>query len=220
MVAGHSYMPCDRAFGHIEQEFGGQWIECPDHYARVIAEARKNLPINVIRMSSTDFYDFKPLKDYITMRKLPHNMLFSKGRTFTIDRVQPWSYCIEIDQCTERIDLRKYVKIPPVKGAGQAALDQRRKEREPQLLSDVKLQKPYEGLIIKLDGTKAKHLSQLINYLGEEGRGWGEHLLNLQSNATPVDDTPSPEETPNCRENMQDEDQEDTVLVQSVYPIE
>ena len=217
MVAGHSYMPCDRAFGNIEKEFQKHTtIECPDQYAKVITEARKIFPVNVIRMKSRDFYDFKPLKDYITMRKLPHNMLFSKGRTFTMEREQPWSYCIEIDQCKEIANLRKSVKLPPVKGAGQAAIENRRRETEPRLLSDVQLEKPYEGIIVKLDDTKAKHLSQLINYLGEEGRTWGENLLKLQRTATPVDDSPAQEETPQCRENLQDEDQVDTVQVQQI----
>ena len=217
MVAGHSFMPCDRAFGNIEKEFKRYpKIECPEQYFKAIGDARKDFPVNVIKMSSKDFYDFKPLKDYVTVRKLTNDMMFSKGRTFTMDSTNPWSYLIEQNQRTARQNLCKFVRLPPVKGAGQAALEKQRKETPSILLSDVQLKRPYEGIIIKLDDTKRKHLSQLSNYLDEEGEAWAENLLKLQNTAIPVDDTPEPEELPQGQENMQDEDQEDFIQAVSL----
>ncbi|CAL4112496.1 unnamed protein product, partial [Meganyctiphanes norvegica] len=61
MVAGHSYMPCDRAFGSIEKKIRKQaTINNPDEYAKLIQTATTG-GINVVRMTQEDFYDIKAL---------------------------------------------------------------------------------------------------------------------------------------------------------------
>ena len=83
MVSGHSYLPCDRAFGTIETKIRKQpSISCPDDYAELIAKATTE-GFKVFKMTTNDFVDIKSLLHNITMRTPVLPILFSKGRTFT-----------------------------------------------------------------------------------------------------------------------------------------
>ena len=73
MVSGHSYLPCDRGFGHIEKACKKkQKIQCPDHYCKIID---KIAGTNINKMTSADFLDMKSLKKRITERKPKKNSL-------------------------------------------------------------------------------------------------------------------------------------------------
>ena len=82
MVAGHSYMPCDRTFGSIEGKIRNkQNIHCPDEYLALISKLKN---INVFKMTTADFFNFKALKTMVRERK-PLSFKFTEGRTFKIN---------------------------------------------------------------------------------------------------------------------------------------
>ena len=69
LIPGHSYLPCDAAFGVIQQKIKLQRsIGCPDHYADIIRTATQR-GNNVIKMRQTDFFTTKDLVKYVTVRK-------------------------------------------------------------------------------------------------------------------------------------------------------
>ena len=49
MVAGHSYLPCDRDFGHIDRFIRNKEMYNKDHYARSIRLARATKPFTVVK---------------------------------------------------------------------------------------------------------------------------------------------------------------------------
>ena len=68
MVPGHSYLPCDRTFGQIEQKIKkSRDINCPDDYVRVIQDAIEH-GNDIIRMEQKDFIDIKSLLLKIILR--------------------------------------------------------------------------------------------------------------------------------------------------------
>ena len=82
MVSGHSYLPCDRAFGNIEKKLATYaFITCPDMYKEGIRNAigKKN---PVIEMQRSDFLDVRTLLDHVTKRKAPG---FSKASQIVVD---------------------------------------------------------------------------------------------------------------------------------------
>ena len=63
----HSYLPCDREFGHIEKACKKkQKIQCPDHYVKIM---NKITVTQVTKITLADFLDIKSLKKRITERK-------------------------------------------------------------------------------------------------------------------------------------------------------
>ena len=200
MVAGHSYMPCDRAFGSIEKKIRKQpTINNPDEYARLIQTTFTTGGINVVRMTQEDFYDIKALRAMITMRK-PKKFLFTQGRTFTFVKTKPWEFHVKSNSgSSEYVSLEKGKKGPPSKA--------KNKQKEPTpLLTDAPLMRAYANEI-KLDESKMEHLLQLRNYLHLPGRDWLDQLVVSQRSATVVTDQADIEETPVLDdENAQDED--------------
>ncbi|CAL4105064.1 unnamed protein product [Meganyctiphanes norvegica] len=157
MVAGHSYMPCDRTFGSIEQKIRKQTIiNTPDEYATIIQTATRG-GVTVIRMTQEDFFDIKLLKTKVTMRK-PKKFLFTKGRTFTLSKTKPWSYHIKNNSgSSEYVSLEKGKKGPPLRAKDKP------KSPTP-LLTSAPLMRAYTNEL-KLDESKIEHLQQLSNYL-------------------------------------------------------
>ena len=119
MVAGHSYMPCDRAFGSIEQKIRKQTIiNTPDEYATIIQTATRG-GITVIIMTQEYFFDIKLLKTKVTVRK-PKKFLFTEGKTFTFSKTKPWEYHIKNNSGSiEYVSLEKGKKGPPSKAKGK-----------------------------------------------------------------------------------------------------
>ena len=111
LVVGHTYLPCDRCFAHIEKKKRKtDYVFTTDEWARVIRESRPKKPFKVVRMTSADFVDIDAsLKEHVTIRqvtteKQPLNfqkvMIFShkEDRKFQIEvkyshgPLQPPSY--------------------------------------------------------------------------------------------------------------------------------
>ena len=201
MVAGHSYMPCDRAFGSIEKKIRKQsTINNPDEYARLIQTATTG-GINVVRMTQEDFFDIKALRTMITMRR-PKKFLFTDGRTFTFVKMKPWAYHIKNNKgSTESVSLEKTRKGPPRKTKNK------NKRNEPtSLLTSEPLVRAYANEI-KIDESKLEHLLQLREFLHRPGKEWLDRLVVSQRTAVAVTEQADSEETPVLdNDNAQDED--------------
>lgn len=70
LVSGHSYLPCDRDFGHIEQAVRNSNVYNPDHYIYFIQNCRKIRPFSVIKMKSEDFLNFNALQSQVTKSRI------------------------------------------------------------------------------------------------------------------------------------------------------
>ena len=70
MISGHSFLPNDRDFGHVEQSRKKtQHIYVPKDWEQVVVQARQKNPFRVCRMNREDFFSLKPLKAAIVNRK-------------------------------------------------------------------------------------------------------------------------------------------------------
>ena len=71
MVPGHSFLPNDRDFGHIElSRRKAQHIYVPHDWEQVVIQARRKNPFHVCKMKREDFVSLKPLKAAIVNRKI------------------------------------------------------------------------------------------------------------------------------------------------------
>ena len=71
MVSGHSYLPNDRDFGHIEQSRKqSSHIYVPEDWKRVVKEARHKNQFLVRRMDREDFVSLTPFKAAIVNHKV------------------------------------------------------------------------------------------------------------------------------------------------------
>ena len=71
LVPGHSFMPCDRAFGNIERKVTNMGvIYTPDDYIDVIMTATST-GFPVIKMTQENFLDYGSLLQHVTKRKSP-----------------------------------------------------------------------------------------------------------------------------------------------------
>ena len=71
MISGHSFLPNDRDFGHIEQSRKKmQQIYIPKDWEQVVVQARHKNPFRVCRMNKEDFVSLKPLKAAIVNCKV------------------------------------------------------------------------------------------------------------------------------------------------------
>lgn len=69
MVSGHSFLPNDRDFGHIEKAAKFASIFTPADWIRVITNARRKKPFIVHKMEQSDFVSTKYLEKSVTRRK-------------------------------------------------------------------------------------------------------------------------------------------------------
>ena len=80
-IPGHSFLPCDQDFGHLERAFEGKDIFSTPHYVSLMKEARDTNPFNVIEMTCNDFFDLEPLQTLCTKGSLARAG-FKEGRIF------------------------------------------------------------------------------------------------------------------------------------------
>ena len=82
LVRGHTYLPNDRDFAHIEKRKDSAQVYIPAHWETVIREACVSKPFNVAPMDSTKFLSFSDLLKQHTQRKKDANgksVLISKA---------------------------------------------------------------------------------------------------------------------------------------------
>ena len=85
LVRGHTYLPCDRDFAHIEKRKGSAVIHLPADWEKVIKEACPSKPFCVQNMNKEKFRDFSQLSKKFTLRKKDtdgHAVLISTASWF------------------------------------------------------------------------------------------------------------------------------------------
>ena len=84
MIPGHSYLPCDRDFGHIEKKIKEVEVFSQPNYATIIEASRRTNPFKVINMEREWFLDIEVLQTWITNRSRT-GAIFSNGKVFIFD---------------------------------------------------------------------------------------------------------------------------------------
>ncbi len=82
LVSGHTYLPNDRDFAHIEKRKDSARVYVPADWEVVVREARPRTPFDVKPMESSQFLDFSELSKQYTRRKKDANkkpVLISKA---------------------------------------------------------------------------------------------------------------------------------------------
>ncbi|XP_066987766.1 uncharacterized protein [Macrobrachium rosenbergii] len=157
LVPGHSYMPCDRHFGNIEQKLRKYaTIETRDDYIRLIKDATHE-GFEVIAMQREDFLDFEVLQYHITKRT-PRGTTFSNSRIVKYDCSYREGYQVKdtysSDEAFEKVRLQK----------GKQCFS-----RDVFDLSKVPLTPRYHGPI-KIKPVKVKELKELLPYVSAGAR--------------------------------------------------
>lgn len=172
MVPGHSFLPCDRAFGHIERKIRAQpAIFCPADYLRIIkyAVGKENIVTVMIR---EDFFHFRTLKDQVPFRPQTG---FAKARQLVIDANYPQGYIqkntylfdMEVDGVDKRMRL-------------MAGTEKNNPYSEDAFnLAAIDLPLKYPG-VVKLVPEKLKDLKMLWYFLDVKGRRWVDETLLFQ----------------------------------------
>lgn len=179
MVPGHSFLPCDRVFGHIERKIrGNRRIYSPTDYFRVIRTAVGD-GNNVITMEREDFYDLNSLRAACTLRPA-QSVGFAKARQLVLDSQYPEGYIInntyKFDVETANVD--KCVRLMPGRAAYQPRLFN---------LANVHLHHKYPG-VVKLAPQKLQDLHLLFNLSDTRGRAWLEQVFRTQGQNPPQPD--------------------------------
>ena len=182
LIPGHSYLPCDAAFGVIEQKIKKQKvIGCPEHYADVIRTATQR-GNNVIKMRQPDFAATKELFSYITLRKPRGDVMFSHGRTFKLTKAKPWIYHIESLEGNTDVDLEKAKKGKAGKGGKVKGKSKNTQEATP-LLSTVVLRERYRNGFLKLPAGKLTDVLSLKPFIDLRGKRWLDAVVIGQTGA-------------------------------------
>lgn len=69
LVRGHTYLPNDRDFAHIEKRKASAKVHLPKDWEEVVRESCPSKPFHIQKMTKEMFYDVEPLTRYFTMRK-------------------------------------------------------------------------------------------------------------------------------------------------------
>ena len=122
MMSGHSFLPNDRDFGHIEQSRKKtQHIYVPQDWEQVVLRARQKNPFHVYRMKRKDFVSLKPLKDAVINRKTNTQrgkVEWLKIHWISVKKDQPlqfqYRYSNNSLECWKTVDLKRRTKGRPV----------------------------------------------------------------------------------------------------------
>ena len=122
MISGHSFLPNDRDFGHIEQSRKKtQHIFVPRDWEQVVLHARQKNPFHVYRMKREDFVSLKPLKDAVVNRKTNTRggkVEWLKIHWISVTKDKPlqfqYRYSNNSLECWKTVDLKRKTKGRPV----------------------------------------------------------------------------------------------------------
>ena len=134
MVAGHSYMDCDRDFGCLARSLKGKSIHSFQQLVNEIKISNKKNPFYVHEMKQEDFKNFDELQKLVTNRR-PFEANFSEGRIFVYSSSFKEGYYMKNNYSTwmgllgtEKVDLRKgdlrRKPPPPVPNLAEVTLKQ------------------------------------------------------------------------------------------------
>lgn len=122
MISGHSFLPNDRDFGHVEQSRKKtQHIYVPQDWEQVVIQARQKNPFRVCRMKKEDFVSLKPLKAAIVNRKrnkVGRKVKWLKIHWISVSQDKPlqfqYRYSNNSLECWKTVDLKWKTKGRPV----------------------------------------------------------------------------------------------------------
>ena len=169
MVSGHSYLPCDRAFGNIEKQISHtDVIHCTQNYLNLI-KAAKSPPFEVVPMERQEFYDIKALAKFVTKRQTQTS--FSKACQLVVNSSYKEGYVIKTNYEFGDSDsnMRKCRLMKTNKRYSAKLFD----------LSTVPLVAKYPTERL-LNPRKVKDLETLSQFLGPSSREWLLDLIHRQ----------------------------------------
>ena len=102
MVSGHSFLPCDRAFGVIEKKLRvTPDLYTTNHYMRAIKQA-KQPAYEVLPLERKDIFDIKALAKYVTKRPTP--VSFANACQLVVSASYKEGYKIKTDHLFDDTD--------------------------------------------------------------------------------------------------------------------
>ena len=168
LVPGHSYMACDRAFGHIEKEvrLHGDIYDL-DTYVSII-EKSVHEGYEVFKVRQDEFLDITALKKYTVQRKARAPFQFSKARRFEFKLHFREGYFMAMG----------YGMQSPL---GTVRLMPGRSKYRPSTfnLNQVPLQPKYDSPVM-LKSHKVKDLVTLLNYVPPANSQYLQQVVETQ----------------------------------------
>ena len=96
MVSGHSYLPNDRDFGCVEgARRKQQHLFLPEDWYTLVANARRQNPFTVVRMTTSDFVSVSELINKITNRKTDidgNKVEWLRMRWIRVEKEKPYQF--------------------------------------------------------------------------------------------------------------------------------
>ena len=188
MVSGHSYLPCDSYFGHIEKKLRGiSVISTPEEYAYHIKLSTKDKP-KIVRMAVSDFLAFSSIENYCKWKTpVQVKASFQKARQIILTQEYPAGYALKLhykQETTERNHIKVSLGMASGKGKGRGkGRGRSAKARCDFDLSRVPLMRKYPGDVIIINDIKLRDLEILMPYMDPLGKTWVNELIARQKEA-------------------------------------
>ena len=121
MFSGHSYLPNDRDFGHIElSRKKTTRIYIPEDWEQVVTSARRKNPFHVHKMNREDFVSLEPLKQAVVNRKIDtqgRKVEWLKTHWIAVTKEQPLRFSYRYSnndlEAYKTVDLKRKTKGRP-----------------------------------------------------------------------------------------------------------
>jgi hypothetical protein len=182
MVSGHSYLPCDRDFGHIEREIRLANVYTPDHYMYFLGKCRKIRPFNIIKMQQEDFLNFKMLQLNISKSCLL-GAKFKDSKILKFHKNYKEGFIIQNSYNNPEV----YIKVKLQKGKAEGY------DKEKFDLGNFNLPKLYNSPIT-IPSPKIKDINDLLPYIPFPYNAYFNNLITKQCNSGDVAPTNNDEE--------------------------
>ena len=172
LVPGHSYMACDRSFGHVAKNLEAQTsIMSPDIYCSYIASARTTKDYPLYRMKGEEFMDIDIFsvkgKDRVILRRAVKDKAFQTAAQIIVTHEYPQGYILKSDYNIPDAEGEYCYVVPP------------KTKKELFNLSNVSLEPKYKQ-DRQLNSNKLKDLQSMKVFLADQGE-WITDLLKRQN---------------------------------------
>lgn len=183
LVRGHTFLPNDRDFSHIEKKKASARVYVPNQWEDIIASCRQSNPFQIQHMTSDHFFDFGDLEKKFTRRKKDtskKDVLISKVTWMNFGQaVINRSGREVLEKHPNEVWLR-YTYVSAESWSKVSLLKGRKKTQ-----SDVSLAMPV--LYPNGHGVKPKKvddLQKMLPYMPEEHRSFYEDICQHDENAS------------------------------------
>ena len=180
LVSGHTYLPCDRAFGVIEKTLRKNPYICSvPNYLSLIRESCTKSKYEVVHMQTQDIRDIKLLEKKITNRSAG----LKNARVLILTSLRKEGFYMMQDYTLQETP-ESFVAL--TKGKSATVRSKGRGRPKELLLEDIELPVKYpNGRVLK--PKKTKDLEFLIPFLpGEDERDWVRSLVNRQKTLSEI----------------------------------